>query len=152
MSDLLLDTPLNAEQTAYAKAVKASGDLLLALIDEILDFSKIEAGHLEINARPFDLHALVEETVELIAPRAQEKDLDIGAYIEDCLPVTVIGDPARLRQVLLNLAGNAIQFTEYGGGGNRADRPRRGRRVWFPRQAHPVARSAHEPGRSLPEL
>ena len=115
MSDLLLDTPLSAEQTTYAKAVKTSGDLLLGLIDEILDFSKIEAGHIDINARPFDIHALVEETVELIAPRAQEKGLDIGTYIDGCLPGRVIGDPARLRQVLLNLAGNAIKFTESGG-------------------------------------
>ncbi|TMJ28976.1 MAG: response regulator [Alphaproteobacteria bacterium] len=115
MSDLLLDTPLSAEQTTYAKAVKTSGDLLLGLIDEILDFSKIEAGHFDINARPFDIHALVEETVELIAPRAQEKGLDMGTYIDGCLPGRVIGDPARLRQVLLNLAGNAIKFTESGG-------------------------------------
>jgi signal transduction histidine kinase len=73
MSHLLLDTPLTAEQTTYAKAVQSSGDLLLSLIDEILDYSKIEAGRLDIELRPFDLHALVEETVELIAPRAQEK-------------------------------------------------------------------------------
>ena len=73
MTELLLDTPLTAEQTTYAKAVKTSGDLLLSLIDEILDFSKIEAGRLDIEARAFDLHALVEETVELIAPRAQAK-------------------------------------------------------------------------------
>jgi PAS domain S-box-containing protein len=115
MSDLLLDTPLTPEQTTYAKAVKTSGDLLLSLIDEILDFSKIEAGHLDIEPRPFELRALVEETVELIAPRAQEKNLEIGAYVEDCLPHRAIGDAARLRQILLNLAGNAIKFTQGGG-------------------------------------
>jgi PAS domain S-box-containing protein len=114
MSDLLLDTPLTPEQTNYAKAVKTSGDLLLSLIDEILDFSKIEAGRIDIELRPFDLRALVEETVELIAPRAQEKQLEIGSYIEDSLPRQVMGDAARLRQVLLNLAGNAIKFTECG--------------------------------------
>jgi signal transduction histidine kinase len=86
MSDLLLDTPLTPEQTTYAKAVKTSGDLLLALIDEILDFSKIEAGRIDIEVRPFDLRAQVEETVELIAPRAQEKKLEIGSYVEDGLP------------------------------------------------------------------
>jgi PAS domain S-box-containing protein len=114
MSDLLLDTPLTPEQVTYAKAVKTSGDLLLSLIDEILDFSKIEAGRIDIELRPFDLRALVEETVELIAPRAQEKQLEIGSYIEDSLPRQVMGDAARLRQVLLNRAGNAIKFTETG--------------------------------------
>jgi PAS domain S-box-containing protein len=115
MSDLLLDTSLTPEQTTYAKAAKTSGNLLLSLIDEILDFSKIEAGRLDIEPRPFELRALVEETVELIATRAQEKKLEIGAYVEDCLPHRVIGDAARLRQILLNLAGNAIKFTEFGG-------------------------------------
>src|ERR1043166_5329199 len=79
MSDLLLDTPLTPEQTTYARAVKTSGDTLLSLIEEILDFSKIEAGRLDLYARPFDLHALVEETIELIAPRAQGKDLEIAS-------------------------------------------------------------------------
>jgi PAS domain S-box-containing protein len=114
MSDLLLDTQLTPEQATYAKAVKTSGDLLLSLIDEILDFSKIEAGRLDIEARAFDLRAMVEETVELIAPRAQEKRLEIGSYVESSLPRQVMGDAARLRQVLLNLAGNAIKFTESG--------------------------------------
>src|SRR5262249_40202817 len=92
-----------------------SGDTLLSLIEEILDFSKIEAGRLDLDARPFDLHALVEETVELIAPRAQQKNLEFASYVEDAVPRHVLGDAARLRQVLLNLAGNAIKFTEAGG-------------------------------------
>jgi CheY-like chemotaxis protein len=115
MADLLRDTVLTPEQTTYAKAVKTSGDTLLSLIEEILDFSKIEAGRLDLEARPFDLHALVEETVELLAPRAQSKELDIASYVEDAVPRQVIGDAARLRQVLLNLAGNAIKFTDKGG-------------------------------------
>ena len=115
MADLLLDTALTPEQTTYAKAVKTSGDTLLSLIEEILDFSKIEAGRLDLEARPFDLPALVEETVELIAPRAQAKQLEIASYVEDALPRHVLGDAARLRQVLLNLAGNAIKFTDKGG-------------------------------------
>ncbi|MCC6887140.1 MAG: response regulator [Hyphomicrobiales bacterium] len=115
MADLLQDTPLTPEQGTYVKAVKTSGDALLALIDEILDFSKIEAGRLDLDARPFDLAVLVEETVELIAPRAQAKALEIGSYVDDDLPRQVIGDAARLRQVLLNLAGNAVKFTEAGG-------------------------------------
>jgi PAS domain S-box-containing protein len=115
MSDLLLDTALSPEQTTYARAVKTSGDTLLSLIEEVLDFSKIEAGRLDLDIRPFDLHALVEETVELIAPRAQAKDLEIASYVEDDLPRCLVGDAARLRQVLLNLAGNAIKFTDKGG-------------------------------------
>jgi signal transduction histidine kinase/CheY-like chemotaxis protein len=115
MADLLLDTPLQPEQTTYAKAVRTSGDTLLSLIEEILDFSRIEAGRLDLDARPFALAALVEETVELLSPRAQAKGLDIGSYVDERLGDRVIGDAARLRQVLLNLAGNAVKFTETGG-------------------------------------
>lgn len=115
MADLLLDTALTPEQTTYAKAVKTSGDTLLSLIEEILDFSKIEAGRLDLDARPFDLPALVEQMVELLAPRAQAKSLEIASYVDDALPRMVVGDATRLRQVLLNLAGNAIKFTEQGG-------------------------------------
>jgi PAS domain S-box-containing protein len=115
MTDLLIDTTLTPEQTTYAKAVKNSGDTLLSLIEEILDFSKIEAGRLDLEKRAFDLPALIEETVELIAPRAQAKTLEIASYVEDGVPRTVMGDAARLRQVLLNLAGNAVKFTERGG-------------------------------------
>jgi PAS domain S-box-containing protein len=115
MAELLRDTTLTPEQATYVKAVKTSGDALLSLIDEILDFSKIEAGRIDLDARAFDLAALVEETVELIAPRAQAKDLEIASYIDDGLPRRVVGDAARLRQVLLNLAGNAVKFTDRGG-------------------------------------
>jgi PAS domain S-box-containing protein len=115
MTGLLIDTPLTPEQATYTRAVRSSGDTLLSLIEEILDFSKIEAGRLDLEARVFDLPALVEDTIELIAPRAQAKSLEIASYVEDGLPRHVIGDPARLRQVLLNLAGNAIKFTERGG-------------------------------------
>src|SRR5215210_2690437 len=102
MAGLLLDTPLTPEQTAYAKAVKTSGDALLSLIEEILDFSKIEAGRLDLEARPFALGALVEETVELLSPRAQAKGLEIASSIDERLPASVLGDAARLHQVLLN--------------------------------------------------
>jgi PAS domain S-box-containing protein len=115
MADLLLDTALTPEQITYAKAVKNSGDTLLSLIEEILDLSKIEAGRLDLAPRVFDLPALVEETVELIAPRAQAKQLEIASYVDDGVPRRVEGDVARLRQVLLNLAGNAVKFTEQGG-------------------------------------
>lgn len=115
MAGLLLETPLSPEQTTYANAVKTSGEALLSLTDEILDFSKIEAGKLDIESRPFALAALIEEMTELLAPRAQAKHIEIAAYVDDRLPAQVIGDSQRLRQVLLNLAGNAIKFTAQGG-------------------------------------
>jgi signal transduction histidine kinase/CheY-like chemotaxis protein len=115
MSELLLDTPLTPEQATYAKAAKTSGETLLSLIEEILDFSKIEAGKLDLEARVFSLGAMVEEAVELLAPRAQAKGIEIASFVDERLPAQVVGDTARLRQILLNLAGNAIKFTETGG-------------------------------------
>jgi len=115
MSDLLLDTPLTAEQMTYAKAVRTSGDALLSLIEELLDYSKIEAGKIDLEHRPFALSSLIEDITELLAPRAQAKNIEIAAYVDERLPVEIIGDAARLRQVLLNLAGNAIKFTSAGG-------------------------------------
>jgi PAS domain S-box-containing protein len=115
MSSLLLDTALTPEQTTYARAVKTSGEALTALIEELLDYSKIEAGKLDLEQRPFALSTLIEEITELLAPRAQAKNLEIAAYVDERLPLETIGDAARLRQVLLNLAGNAIKFTASGG-------------------------------------
>jgi len=115
MSGLLLDTPLTPEQTTYAKAVKTSGDALLSLIEELLDYSKIEAGKIDLEHRPFALATMIEDITELLAPRAQARKLEIAAYVDERLPVEVVGDAARLRQVLLNLAGNAIKFTSTGG-------------------------------------
>ena len=115
MSGLLLDTPLTPEQTTYVRAVKTSGDALLSLIEELLDYSKIEAGKIDLEHRSFALAALIEDITELLAPRAQAKAIEIAAYVDERLPVEVVGDAARLRQVLLNLAGNAIKFTSTGG-------------------------------------
>jgi PAS domain S-box-containing protein len=115
MSGLLLDTPLTPEQITYAKAVKTSGDALLSLIEELLDYSKIEAGKIDLEHRPFALAGLIEDITELLAPRAQARSLEIAAYVDERLPLQVVGDAARLRQVLLNLAGNAIKFTSTGG-------------------------------------
>jgi PAS domain S-box-containing protein len=115
MSGLLLDTPLTPEQMTYAKAVKTSGDALLSLIEELLDYSKIEAGKIDLEQRPFALGTLIEDITELLAPRAQARKLEIAAYVDERLPMHVVGDSARLRQVLLNLAGNAIKFTSTGG-------------------------------------
>ncbi|MET0605596.1 MAG: ATP-binding protein [Beijerinckiaceae bacterium] len=117
MAGLLGDTPLTPEQVTYVKAIRSSGGALLELIDEILDFSKIESGKLELQHKPFNLAALVESAVELLAPRAQEKDLDISAAVATDVSASVVGDAARLRQVLINLIGNAIKFTEHGGVG-----------------------------------
>ncbi|MDB5520578.1 MAG: sensor histidine kinase [Tardiphaga sp.] len=115
MSGLLLDTPLSPEQTTYAKAIKTSGDALLTLIEELLDHSRIEAGKIDLDVRPFALAPLIEDLVELLAPRAQQRGIEIAASVDERLPSHVIGDAARLRQVLLNLAGNAIKFTPRGG-------------------------------------
>jgi PAS domain S-box-containing protein len=115
MSSLLLDSQLSPEQATYARAIKTSGDALLGLIEEILDFSRIEAGRIDLENRAFALRPMIEEIVELLAPRAQAKQLEIAAYVDDALPEAVNGDAARLRQVLLNLAGNAIKFTPEGG-------------------------------------
>jgi signal transduction histidine kinase/DNA-binding response OmpR family regulator len=115
MAGLMFDTALTPEQTTYAKAIKTSGGTLLSLIEEILDFSKIEAGRLDLEARAFAPATLAEETVELLAPRAHDKGIEIAAYVDEQVPAQVVGDAARLRQVLLNLAGNAIKFTETGG-------------------------------------
>jgi signal transduction histidine kinase/DNA-binding response OmpR family regulator len=115
MTGLLLDTPLTPEQAAYARAVKTSGDALLALVEELLDFSKIEAGKIDLEHRPFALSALIEDIAELLAPRAQARRLEIATYVDERLPARVTGDAARLRQVLLNLAGNAVKFTPSGG-------------------------------------
>ncbi|HEV7820662.1 MAG TPA: ATP-binding protein [Burkholderiales bacterium] len=115
MSSLLLDTPLTPEQVSYAKAVRTSGEALMSLIEELLDFSKIEAGKIDLEHRPFHLGTLIEEVTELLAPRAQARNLEIASYVDERLPLDVVGDAARLRQVILNLAGNAIKFTPTGG-------------------------------------
>lgn len=115
MAELLRDTNLSAEQTTYIRAIKTSGDALLSLIEEILDLSKIESGKINLDERPFALAQLVEDVVELLAPRAQARELEIVASIDERLPACVLGDAARLRQILLNLAGNAIKFTSKGG-------------------------------------
>ena len=88
---------------------------LLSLIEELLDYSKIEAGKIDLEHRPFALPTLIEDITELLAPRAQAKGIEIAAYVDERLPMEVVGDAARLRQVLLNLAGNAIKFTATGG-------------------------------------
>ena len=114
MTRLLLDTSLDRDQAKYAETVKASGDALLSLINDILDFSKIEAGQLEIETIDFDLQSLVDDFAALMAHKCQEKGLEFIYSLDSDVPVHVQGDPGRLRQVLLNLTGNATKFTERG--------------------------------------
>ncbi|HVR34595.1 MAG TPA: response regulator [Methylomirabilota bacterium] len=114
MTNLLLETGLNEEQSAFAATVKESGEALLAVLNDILDFSKIEAGKLHFDSVDFDLREVIEGTVELIAVRAQSKGLEITQQVVPGTPTALRGDPGRIRQVLLNLLGNAIKFTESG--------------------------------------
>ena len=114
MSGLLLDTPLNHEQRDYAATIRDSGDALLTIINDILDFSKIEAGRMDIEAQPFDLRECVESALDLVAPRAAQKQLDLAYLFEGDVPAAVDGDVTRLRQILLNLLSNAVKFTERG--------------------------------------
>ena len=126
VADLLASTPLTREQQSYVSAVKDSGEALMGLVDGILDFARIEAGHLDLVPEPFDPVALVESVVELLAPRAHGKGLDLASYVGADVPSRLVGDPHRLRQVLLNLAGNAVKFTEVGGIGVAVGRCRDG--------------------------
>ncbi len=117
MADLVLETGLDAEQRTYVEAVRTSGKALLSLVDGILDFSRIEAGRLDLAAEPFDVAEIAEGVVELLAPRAQDKGLEIALDIAEDLAACRIGDADRVRQILLNLAGNAVKFTGSGGVG-----------------------------------
>jgi len=114
MTGLLLETDLSPTQRDYVETLRTSGESLLAIINDILDFSKIEAGRMTLNEFPFDLRSCVEEALDLMAPKAREKRLDLVHIINDDLPASLLGDDQRLRQVLLNLVGNAIKFTDKG--------------------------------------
>jgi signal transduction histidine kinase/DNA-binding response OmpR family regulator len=115
MASLLLETKQTQEQETYTHAIDQSARTLLALIDEILDFSKIEAGKIELNEAPFVLETCIQETVELLAPSAHEKGLEIAWSIDPQVPRLVSGDEVRVRQILLNLLSNAVKFTDVGG-------------------------------------
>jgi two-component system sensor histidine kinase/response regulator len=114
MTELLLDTELSAEQLEYASAVKVSSESLLTVINDILDFSKIEAGKLDMEAIDFELRGVIGTTSKTLAVRAYEKGLELAYHVFPEVPEGLVGDPGRLRQVLVNLIGNAIKFTERG--------------------------------------
>jgi signal transduction histidine kinase/DNA-binding response OmpR family regulator/HPt (histidine-containing phosphotransfer) domain-containing protein len=114
MSSLLMDTPLDAEQTDFVHTIRESSEALLSLINDILDFSKIEAAKMDLESEPFDLRECVEGALDLIAPRAQEKGLDLAYQFSDQTPDAIVGDVTRLRQILVNLLSNAIKFTDSG--------------------------------------
>ncbi len=114
MAQLLLDTELSPEQRDYAEAIYSSGESLLTIINDILDFSKVEAGKLEIEPIPFDLQVAVAEVADLLAPKAEEKGLELVVRYAADAPRQVVGDPGRIRQIVLNLAGNAIKFIDAG--------------------------------------
>ncbi len=114
MAGLLLDTSLTPEQRDFAETIRSSGDALLTIINDILDFSKIEAGRMELESQPFDLRECVGSAVDLLAGKAREKGLDLACPVENDVPNALLGDVTRLRQVLVNLLGNAIKFTERG--------------------------------------
>ena len=114
MTDLLLDRDLTIEQREYAEAVRRSGESLLTVINDILDFSKIEAGKMNIEALPFDLRLVLEETIEMLAARAEDKGIGLILEYPPDLPRHFVGDAGRIRQVVTNLAGNGVKFTEKG--------------------------------------
>ena len=114
MTELALGTPLTGEQREYLGTIRDSADALLTLINDLLDFSKIEARKFELDKRDFDLRDTLEDTVRLLAPRAHQKELELACHIQADLPDRVFGDPIRLRQIVINLVGNAIKFTDKG--------------------------------------
>ena len=114
MTELALDTQLDAEQRHYLKTVKSSAEALLTIVNDILDFSKIEAGKMEFESLAFSIQDTVLEAVRVLAVSAHKKGLELVADVKPDVPLRILGDPTRLRQVIINLIGNAIKFTEQG--------------------------------------
>jgi PAS domain S-box-containing protein len=114
MTGLLLDTDLSEEQEDYVETIRSSGEVLLTVINDILDFSKIDAGKMDLYDQPFDPRSCIEEALDMVASKAVEKKLELAYTIDESVPDVLVGDAARLRQILVNLLGNAVKFTEHG--------------------------------------
>jgi len=114
MTRLLLDTDLTDEQRDFVETIRSSADSLVTITNDVLDFSKIESGRLELEEHPFDLRTCIEEAIDLLAPKAAEKKLDLAYELDEAVPITLIGDVTRLRQILVNLVANAVKFTSEG--------------------------------------
>src|SRR6266404_277003 len=138
MTGLLLESELSAGQRELVETIRQSGDGLLTIINDILDFSKIESGKLELEKQPFDIRTCIEDALDLLTPGAAERQIDLAYRLDDELPSPVIGDVTRLRQVLVNLLGNAIKFTPQGDVTIEA------------KLAHPLPAPAPEPGATTP--
>jgi signal transduction histidine kinase/DNA-binding response OmpR family regulator len=135
MSGLLIDTPLNEEQHDFAETIRTSGDALLTIINDVLDFSKIEAGRVELERAPFVLRDAIEGALDILAPAAARKELELVYAVDEDLPVALVGDAGRLRQIVLNLLSNSVKFTESGEvlvtvDGTQVPGRRRGEHLW----------------------
>ena len=114
MTNLMLDTELTSQQRCYMDTIRSSGEALLTVINDVLDLSKIEAGRLSLENAPFDLSTLLEESFEVIQVQAAAKDLKLSCRVDEAVPLDLVGDAVRLRQVILNLLSNAVKFTAEG--------------------------------------
>ena len=158
MTELALDTPLTEDQRQYLKTVKSAADSLLGIINDLLDFSKIEAGKLELDPADFSLRAALGDTLRALAVRAHKKGLELVCHVQPDVPDALVGDAGRLRQVLLNLVGNAIKFTEEGEvvvrveAARRAPSPEGAGRPPLRGERHRHRHPAREAGDDLPGL
>src|SRR6185437_4842888 len=114
MADLLWDTPLTPDQRKYLRIFRRAGGTLLNLINDILDLSKVEAGRLELESIGFDLNEVIDKAIDIMAMRANEKGLELACHVDRNVPCHLVGDPTRLTQILINLIGNALKFTDEG--------------------------------------
>ncbi|KAL0409058.1 UNVERIFIED_CONTAM: Histidine kinase [Sesamum radiatum] len=114
MLQLLLDTELSSTQRDYAQTAQACGEALITLINEVLDRAKIEAGKLELEAVPFDLRSILDDVLSLFSEKSRQKGVELAVFVSDKVPEIVVGDPGRFRQVITNLVGNSVKFTEQG--------------------------------------
>jgi CheY-like chemotaxis protein len=114
IAGLLNETQLDPQQQDYVETIRHSGELLLSIVNDVLDFSKIESGKLELELQPFDLQTCLEESLDLLAPKAAQKKVELAYFIEPPTPLSLVGDATRLRQILVNLLSNAVKFTEVG--------------------------------------